>query len=714
MAKSDGSLLIMGVYLGHDLGACLLRNGEIVVMIEEERLNRFKHGRPNDLAGLWGSYAGKFGYFPWASVCYCMEAANLMIDDLDAIVLGDALWASDAATTIKSVIPIKDKSKVIFVDEPQSGVHHFHHALSGFLASPFEEAAVLVVDADGNSNEEGYEAETGFYFESRQGKYRQIFKNRYRDRKVPRSGIGWTYEQVTLLLGFANTKVFISDAGKTMGLASYGRPRPEFGNPWIRPDGFRLDFSGFHEWLRESGNDARVLSYQDGLATRADKISQYAKDLAFKAQSELEGALLHLARELYRATGSKNLCLTGGVALNSTANGIITSKGPFKHVFIQPAANDGGQAIGLAYHGHQLLTANARSSSESLYIARPDLEIRPIKHNYGGRTYRRDEIEELLLASDLSFRELPSDESLAEEAAQELTERRILGWFQGGSEYGPRALGHRSILANPDREEMKHLLNSRVKFRESFRPFAPSVLLDRASEVFELTGESPYMLLVVPVAGTWKRRVPAITHVDGTARVQTVDPEIEPLYHALISAFERKTGIPLVLNTSFNLRGMPIVESPYDALQCFLYTDMDSLYLGRFRVGRPDPARLFLSTSPGWKLIAGSQIDSGKRLLICKHMDSSRQIMVDAAQEFLDLCEALDGARSLRSAYDQACSENASLPIEDAICAIQSLVREGVMQMRVGKLTFGIPNNKYHFWQDAVGKAAGVNRHFSS
>ena len=705
MAKNNGSPTVMGVYLGHDLGACLLQGGEIVAMIEEERLNRFKHGRSNDVAGLWGKFAGKFGYFPWASVCYCLEAANLMIDDLDAIVLGDALWASAAANTIRSVVPIKDKSKVIFVSEPRGAVHHFHHGLSSFLASPFEESAVLVVDADGNSTEEGYEAETGFYFENRQGKHQQIFKNRYTDVKVPRSGIGWTYEQVTLLLGFANAKVFISDAGKTMGLASYGRRRPEFEKPWIRYNGFKLDFSGFREWLRESGYDTRVLSYRDGLAIRSAEASQYAKDLAFKVQSELETAMLHLAGELHRATESKNLCLAGGVALNSTTNAIIASRGPFKNIFIQPAANDGGQAIGLAYHGHLLLTANGSSSSKRHAIANSNSGIRPIKHNYGGRSYRREEIEDLLVASELAFHELPNDEALVEEAAQELVDHLILGWFQGGSEYGPRALGHRSILANPDREEMKDLLNSRVKFREGFRPFAPSVLLERSGEVFKLTGESPYMLLVVPVQETWKKRVPAITHVDGTARVQTVNAEVEPLYHALISAFERKTGIPLVLNTSFNLRGMPIVESPYDALQCFLYTDMDSLYVERFKIDRPDPARLFPSKSPGWEFIAGFNIDSGKQTLICRNTSISRQIEEDATPEFLSLCERLDGARSLQSAYEEAYGEKASLPIESVVCNIQSLVRRGVMQLRVGSLIFRKPDTKYHFWQDAVQKA---------
>ncbi|MGH9933377.1 MAG: carbamoyltransferase C-terminal domain-containing protein, partial [Pyrinomonadaceae bacterium] len=410
--------------------------------------------------------------------------------------------------------------------------------------------------------------------------------------------------------------------------------------------------------------------------------------------------------ELHRATGSKNLCLAGGVALNSIANSVIASRGPFENVFIQPAANDGGQAIGLAYHGHLLLTSNGHSSSKPQAHINSNSGIHPIKHNYGGRVYGREEIEEVLLRSGLTFRELPNDEAVAEEASQELVDHRILGWFQGGCEYGPRALGHRSILANPDREETKDLLNRRVKFREPFRPFAPSVLIERASDIFEMTGASPYMLLVVPVRESWKKRVPAITHVDGTARVQTVDPETEPLFYKLISTFERKTGIPLVLNTSFNLRGMPIVESPYDALQCFLYTDMDSLYLGRFRIGRAEPALLFPSKSAGWEFTVEYNIDSGKRTLICKHNDTSKQIMVDATPEFLSLCEALDGERSLQSAYDKAYGHSASLTIQSVVCQIQSLVRQGVMQLRVGNLTFKHPEIKCHFWQAAVQEAS--------
>jgi carbamoyltransferase len=712
MSKGNGSPAVLGVYLGHDLGACLLMGGEIVVVIEEERLNRVKHGRPNEVAGLWGQFAGRFGYFPWASVRYCLEAGNLSIDDLDLIMLGDALWASGATNTIGDVIPIKDRSKVVFVSEPRGAVHHFHHALSSFMASPFDEAAVLVVDGDGNSNEDGYEAETGFFFENRLGAYQEIFKNRYKDKTLPRSGVGWTYEQVTFLLGYANPRIFLADPGKTMGLAPYGRPRAEFDLPWIRCDGFKLDFSGFHQWLKESTYVSHILSHRDGLAMGPNGISQYAKDLAFKVQSELEQVMLHLSREVHKATKAKKLCLTGGVALNCVANGLIAKRGFFENIFIQPAANDGGQAIGLAYHGHLLLTTDTSPLARDKKVqARKSMAgtshcvptIRPIKHAYGGRSYRSEEILELLDTTGLACQELTSDEALVEDASSELAKRRIIGWFQGGSEFGPRALGHRSILANPEAAEMKDQLNNRVKFRESFRPFAPSVLVERVSDVFETETESPYMLLVCPVREAWKARVQAITHVDGTARVQTVAAAVEPIYHSLISAFERRTGIPLVLNTSFNLRGMPIVESPFDALQCFLFTSMDCLYLTRFKVNRPEPSNLYPYRSPQWELTAEYDISSRRRKLVCRSHESREHIRIDVTSEMASLCEALDGNRSLAEAYHQTHrnggGDHPAASLESVTCAIQSLVQRGVMQLRAGSINFGIPGIGLHWWQ---------------
>jgi hypothetical protein len=457
------------------------------------------------------------------------------------------------------------------------------------------------------------------------------------------------------------------------------------------------------------------LAYADGLATQPGGVSQYAKDLAFKVQSELEGAVLHLAKEMKRVTGAANLCFAGGVALNSVANGLIARQAGFERIFIPPAAHDGGQAMGLAYHGCLMLTSGTGylqhsngGSSRKQSNGQSALSVKPMKHAYCGRSYPESEIQDLLLASGLPFTELPNEDELVESAAENLARRKIVGWFNGGSEVGPRALGHRSILANPDREEMKDQLNNRVKFRESFRPFAPSVLREKASEVFELDQESPYMLLVVPVRETWKPCVPAITHVDGTARVQTVDREIEPLYHKLISAFERRTAIPLVLNTSFNLRGMPIVESPIDALQCFLYTDMDSLYLGRYHVEQPLPSYLMPSKAPGWELAACRDIESNASKLICRSHDLAKQLTMEAGQALITLIELLDGKTSLQSAYEKAYRNDAALnckqTMKASVCAIQHLVREGVMQLKTGQMTFAAPALGRHWWQQSASK----------
>lgn len=683
----------MGVYLGHDLGACLLCGGEIVAMIEEERLNRFKHGRPDSIAGLWPQFAGRFGYFPWASVSYCLQAAGMGIDDLDLIVLGDDLWASAASETLHCLVPVRDRSKVAYVKEPEGAVHHFHHALSAFFASPFERAAVLVIDADGNSNEKGYESETGFLFENRRGDHRLCFKNRYTESRAPKSGIGWMYEQTTYLLGFCNPNIFLADAGKTMGLAAYGRPRPELEEPWLKIEGTHIDFSGYKRWIGERGFERGMLDRSSGLVRKNHGINQYCMDVAYKVQTELQKGVVGLAEELYRQTQAPNLCFAGGVALNSVVNGILSRRGPFKNIFVLPAANDSGQALGLAYHGHLML--NRKSPSP----AAP--EPRPIRHAYGGRDYSDREQQELLEASGLCYTSLVGDEALVEDASDELSRSRIIGWFQGGSEFGPRALGHRSILADPSVEGMKDRLNARVKFRESFRPFAPSVLCERASEVFELEGDSPYMLIVAPVRQPWRSRVAAITHVDGTARIQTVDARTEPLFHRLISAFARKTGIPLLLNTSFNLRGMPIVESPYDALQCCIYTDMDCLYLGPFKVGPPRLRDLVPRWHSEWQtsLLRSPNSKEEGLILQARHEGRRKEVTLAVPDALAGLLSDIDGSANLEEVWRRAGAADGEPPEKEILNCVRELTRLGLLLLCVGSLTFGDPGQRMHWWQ---------------
>ncbi|MCO5169310.1 MAG: carbamoyltransferase [Planctomycetes bacterium] len=669
---------VLGIYTGHDPAVCLVVDGQVAVMIEEERLTRVKHGLPKSVRDLWPRFGGRFGYFPWASVAYCLDAARLGIDDLDAIVLPEDATACDMA----GLLPVKDRSRILVSTEPAHGAHHHRHALSAFLASPFDRAAVLVVDGDGTVSPEGYEAESGYLFEDRARFGREVFKNRYPQGQGLRAGLGWLYEYASAILGFVNTRVgYLGEPGKTMGLAPYGGPSPALEDPWVVPgEGFALDFAPFHAWLAATGNHKRLRfdSRERALVIEESAIPREAADLAWKAQAELERGLLHLVGRLHAATGARDLCIAGGVGLNSVANARIVREGPFERVFIQPAAHDAGQAIGLAYEGWLRLGERGR--------ALPPLA--PTRHAYSGRPHDDAELAALLDQAALPYTRLADDAALADDCAAELAQGRIVGWFQGGSEHGPRALGHRSILADPRDPGMKDRLNARVKFREGFRPFAPSVLRARAAEVFELEGESPYMLLVVPVREAWRARVPAITHVDGTARVQTVDPEVEPRYHALIEAFARRTGVPLVLNTSFNLRGMPIVESPRDALQCFLYTDMDALYLGRLKVRRPDARRLVPSAAPGWRFVVENELSwGGQRTRVRYQRGDDEQVEVRPVPELVTLCSLLDGKRSLHEALATALGQE---PPPDVLAAcvtlLQMLLRQGALRLRLGAM----------------------------
>ncbi len=668
---------VLGIYTGHDQAACLLRDGEIACLIEEERLTRVKHGLPKSVRSLWAEFGGRFGYFPWASLAYCLDAASLGIDDLDLLVLPEDAHGTGMAMNL----PVKDRRKILVSDEPAGGAHHYRHALSAFFASPFERAAVLVIDGDGSINAQGYEAETGYLFKERKGKWTEVFKNRYPVGGMPsglRGGLGWTYDYVSAVLGFVNTRIaYLSEPGKTMGLAPYGKRNPGHGDRWIGCDGWKLDFKGFHDFFIASGL-VDLVSFENrdrALVRNENAIGQEPKDLAWKVQNELEQAILHLATRLHAETGAKDLCIAGGVALNSVANGILLRKSPFERIFIQPAAADNGQAIGLAYEGH-LKVGDKKP-------------IVPIRHAFGGRPYAREEVQALVKSSGLPVKELKDDESLAKDAASELLAGRFIGWFQGGSEYGPRALGHRSILADPRGPGVKDHLNARVKFREPFRPFAPSALKERASEVFDLAAESPYMLLVADVRPEWRERIPAITHVDGTARIQTVDKEVDPLYHRLISEFAQQSGVPLVLNTSFNLRGMPVVETPRDALRCFLATEMDALYLGPFKLSRPEPSRVFPYAAQGWKFVIENEIGWGSQAVRARYesSDGKKKVQVTNAV-FATACAAFDGKRSFLEALTMALQgqrpDAAAMSV--GLQLLQGLMRQDVLRVRVGSI----------------------------
>jgi carbamoyltransferase len=419
-----------------------------------------------------------------------------------------------------------------------------------------------------------------------------------------------------------------------------------------------------------------------GRGSRAKgEFNQREKNLAFKVQLETETAVLRLAQRLKKETGAKSLCLAGGVALNSVSNGLLQASGMFENVFVQPAAADNGQAIGLAYYGHLMSSP---------------IPIKPMKHAFGGRSYSNADIKGLLDRCGVACRDVGEDEELAAEAARDLAGSKIVGWFQGGSELGPRALGHRSILADPRGAEMKETLNARVKFREAFRPFAPSVLAERADEIFDLHGkESPYMLIVAPVRPRWAHVLPAVTHIDGTGRVQTVDRAVDPLYHALVSRFGELTGVPVVLNTSFNIRGMPIVETPLDALQCFLGTGLDVLYLGRYRVEQPRPFELFPEILPGCELSAesGESRESRQRQmgLPRREGEDARALIVEpiAGVDLDVLCRMLDGKRSLAAALEPSLTDarGGDRTLMEATSFVKNLMRHGYVRLHFGSFT---------------------------
>ncbi|HMJ10914.1 MAG TPA: carbamoyltransferase C-terminal domain-containing protein, partial [Polyangiaceae bacterium] len=524
------------------------------------------------------------------------------------------------------------------------------------------------------------------------GHHELVFKNRYAAAREVRHGLGWMYHAVSNVLGFGGSSVETCDAGKTMGLAPYGRPAVGLLEPWIQVRELTLDFSGFERWLRGSGwlPAALCLPGSRPFSMDGDEFTGAAADLAYKAQIELETALVALARALRERSGAPALCLAGGVALNSVANERIRAEAGFDDVFIVPAAHDAGQALGLAYYGHLALRARAQGSSFPRSLRNPEAfdgsSIVPIVHAYGGRTWDPEGIEALLEASGLDYLRCDSVARAGEHAAAAIASGKIVGWFQAGSEYGPRSLGHRSILADARDASMKDTLNQRVKFREAFRPFAPSVLERAAGEVFELEGASPYMLRVVRVRPAWRERVPAITHVDGTARVQTLSAAANPALHGLVSAFERLTGVPLVLNTSFNLRGMPIVESPWDALHCFLFTDMDGLYLDRFYVPAPDPAKLVFSINEGWSLALQHGLDTTDPATLVTRSPRGKTHSHPVSLRTAALLAELDDVRSLSDLSASAGTAERERLLTD----LQALGRSACLRLRTGRLYFPI------------------------
>jgi carbamoyltransferase len=561
-------LYILGLNLSHDRSACLVRDGKIVTAIAEERLDG--HKGSTLYAGVRKRNESN-RMPPFRAIRYCLDAAGIGMDDLDLIVMDHAVEPVNI-DSLASLLPIRDRSKVRSIPHPS---HHTAHAYSAYFCSPFEESAVLVADTYGSQTPIGTEAESGFHAKGNVvspvlKNYQNVWSEKAPDQRAYYS-LTYIYNFISLALGFSSqasrkrvTGISVSDAGKTMGLAPFGMPRPE----WPRIvdiRGDRLETERFTQWALE----LKIGEVHDGVLMpvrkpERQKLTQFHKDLAYAAQAEIEEGLIFLANRLHEITGSRNLCIAGGAGLNSVANKKILDNTPFENIFIQPASTDDGNAIGCALYGwHELAKGTARH---------------PMRNAYLGTSYSGEKVQAALGAHGIVRNEL-AESALIEQVASALADGRIVGWFQGGSEIGPRALGHRSILGDPRRASMKDLINRKVKHRESFRPYAPSVMEEFASDYFDLDCPSPYMLLVAKVKPGKAEEIPAAIHVDDTARVQTVNEADNGIWYRLLSEFHRLTGVPVLLNTSFNTRGMPIVEDPGDAIELFLNSEMDVLVL---------------------------------------------------------------------------------------------------------------------------------------
>jgi carbamoyltransferase len=551
----------------HDSAACLIRDGEVVAAASEERFTRKKHDEA----------------FPTNAIRYCLTEGRLLVDDLDYIGFYEKpfikfkrilfshvacfprsfpafLRAMPSWLHQKLAIPALIREELQYDGPVYMIEHHLSHAASAFLVSPFREAAVLTVDGVG-------EWSTATYGRGADAKI-ELFK----EILFPHS-LGMLYTAFTSYLGF---KVNSAEY-KVMGLAPYGTPRYA---PQVRElinvaeDGsFRLNMEYFaYQYGLRMTNERFHRLFGGPPHDPEAPLEQRHRDIAASIQAVTEDVMLRMARHLHAETGLADLCLAGGVALNCVANGRIMREAPFRDLFIQPAAGDAGGALGVAAYISNSVLGGPRS-----YVMR---------HAFLGPSYETDEIRALLNAKGAVFEEIDR-QALLETTAQAIADQQVVGWFQGRMEFGPRALGARSILADARNPKNQDVVNLKIKFRESFRPFAPAVLADRAAEFFELDRESPYMLLVAQ-ARDGRARLPATTHVDGSARIQTVDAETNPLFHDLLRTFDRLTGMPAIINTSFNVRGEPIVCMPAEALQCFLTTGMDMLVMDRFVLSKKD------------------------------------------------------------------------------------------------------------------------------
>ena len=564
---------ILGINHSNDSAAALVVDGRVIAASQEERFTRLKHDAS----------------FPDKAIDFCLKTGGLKLGDLDAVAFFWNPGIHAEAPPRRFVSSIRHHLEYLHVaparlvpklGEPVASVeqtlhlasgkklaihyitHHLCHAAAAFFTSPFEEAAILTAD--------GYGERQSTTIYRGQGNTVEMLA----EIDFPHS-IGSLYAALTDYLGFRAN----SGEGKVMGLASYGRPSEYVDKLFelieLTPRGFELDlsyFEYFHD--RPHRYSQKLVELLGPPRVPESAIDRRHEDISFALQAVTEEAMLHLAAMARELTGAKNLCVAGGVALNCVANGRLQRETEFEKFFFYPAAGDTGTSVGAALVVEHLLNGGQRSME--------------VASEYLGLGFSREQVKAVLDRGQLRYHDLQDPELVA---ARMVADGLIIAWFQGRAEFGPRALGNRSIVADPRGKDMKDILNAKVKFREVFRPYAPSVLEESCGKYFGSPVPSPYMLRAYPTLPEYVDKLPAITHVDGTARVQTVNEEQNPRYYRLIKEFGRLTGIDCVLNTSFNIRGEPIINTVDEAIKCLMTTGLDALFVEDFLVVK-DPAKV--------------------------------------------------------------------------------------------------------------------------
>ncbi|TKB98610.1 carbamoyltransferase family protein [Pedobacter cryophilus] len=574
-------MYILGINAYHaDASACIYHNDVLIAASEEERFRRIKH------------WAG----FPKSAISFCLAEAGISIQEVDYIAVSrdpKANFGKKVLTALKNRLSLSNiinraknlkkaanieeellsffelekgslKAKIVNVE------HHRSHLASAFFASPFEDAALLSIDGFGD-------------FSSTMIGVGKGNKMEVLDTVSYPHSAGVFYTTLTQYLGFPH----YGDEYKVMGLAPYGEAKyvEQLRDILLFKDNglFELNLAYFNhpkagvQMVWEGGIPHMDSLFTDHLVDKfgparkpEEPLSQYHKDLAASVQRITEELIFHILNHLQKRTGLKNICIAGGVAQNSVANGKIIQHTTFENLYIPPAGHDAGTCLGAALWVYNQVLDKPR--------------LAPTTHGYFGSQFSDEEIVKILEEKDIKFEKLEGD-ALFNRVTDCLINSGVVGWFQGRAEFGPRALGHRSIIADPRRADAKDILNAKIKRRESFRPFAPSILKEYVSEYFEVTDEVPFMEKVFPIKKEKHAEIPAVTHVDGTGRLQTVDQLVEPKYYGLIENFRQKTGVPILLNTSFN-ENEPIVNTPQEALACYLRTKMDMLVMGNIVVSR--------------------------------------------------------------------------------------------------------------------------------